>query len=105
MGRCRMSGREGTAVGEIKDTYKYHVKLGGKTVDRGITYDLERRGSEEVVRRSAPVRLVQVGRRTTRTQAQAWLRAGGKRRYRIAHPVIEGTDERKRPFLLRLFTR
>lgn len=63
-----------------RDTYKYHVKQGHKTVYRGITYDLERREAEH--QKEFPrSRIGQVGRRTTREAAHKWEREGGKRPY------------------------
>ena len=51
-----------------RDTYKYHVKQGRRTVHRGITYDLTRREAEH--KREFPSsRVEQVGRRTTRDAA------------------------------------
>lgn len=63
-----------------KDTYKYQVKQGRKTVHRGITYDLARREAEH--QQDYPgSRIEQVGRRTTRDAALKWEREGGKRPY------------------------
>lgn len=63
-----------------KDTYKYHLKVGRKTVHRGITNDLERRQAEH--QRETPGSIIQkVGRRTTREAALLWERMGGKRPY------------------------
>ena len=62
----------------VRDTYKYHVKVGGKIVYRGITKNLERRGAEHKARRPSS-HIAQVGRRTTREKALEWEREGGKR--------------------------
>jgi len=65
-------------VSKPKDTYKYHVKKGGKIIYRGITKDLERRVAEH--KASWPyTHYVQIGRRTTREKALDWERHGGKR--------------------------
>lgn len=63
-----------------RDTYKYQVKQGRKTVYRGITYDLERREAEHQ-KEFPDSRMEQVGRRTTREAALKWERAGAKRPY------------------------
>lgn len=63
-----------------RDTSKYHLKQGHKTVYRGITYDLERREAEH--QKEYPgSEIKQVGRRTTRDAALKWEREGGKRPY------------------------
>ncbi|MFW6116661.1 MAG: hypothetical protein ACOC6F_02945 [bacterium] len=63
-----------------RDTYKYQLKKGRKTVYRGITYDLARREAEH--QEEFPgARIVQMGRRTTREAALQWERGGGKRPY------------------------
>ena len=69
---------------QAKDTFKYHVKLGGRTIDRGITYDLVKREGQIHQEYGPSARLQQVGRRTTHEAALRWLRAGGQRRYRKA---------------------
>ena len=64
-----------------RNTFKYHVKVGLRTVDRGITYDLNRREAE--MQKEFPgSRLQQIGRRTMREEALRWERRGGRRRYR-----------------------
>ena len=63
---------------KVRDTYKYHVKVSGKIVYRGITKNLERRGAEHKARRPSS-HIVQIGRRTTREKALEWEREGGKR--------------------------
>lgn len=63
-----------------RDTYKYHVKQGHRTVRRGITYDLKRREAEH--QKEYPgLEIKQVGRRTSREAALKWEREGGKRPY------------------------
>ena len=65
-----------------RDTYKYHLKKGGKIVHRGITTDLYRRESQH--QSAFPgSKIKQVGRQTSRDAALKWEREGGKRRYRI----------------------
>jgi len=61
-----------------RDTYKYQVKIGKKIIYRGITKDLDRRGTEHKSRWPQS-RIIQVGRRTTRERAYEWERRGGKR--------------------------
>ena len=63
-----------------RDTYKYHLKIGRKTVHKGITYDLGRREAEHQ-RDHRGSHIKQVGRRTTREAALKWERQGEKRRY------------------------
>ena len=55
-----------------RDTYKYHLKQGPKTIRSGITNDLERREKEHQRVLGEDVRLEQVGRRTTRDAAREW---------------------------------
>ena len=64
-----------------RNTYKYHLKDGGKVVHRGITNDLDRRESEHQ-QEYPDTSIRQVGRRTTRDAALGWERDGGKRPYR-----------------------
>lgn len=65
-----------------RDTYKYHMKKGGKVVHRGITKDLDRRETEH--QSAFPgSKIKQVGRQTSHAAALKWEREGGKRRYRI----------------------
>ena len=66
----------------VRDTYKYHMKKGGKVVHRGVTNDLYRRESEHQGEFPGS-KIKQVGRQTTRVAALKWEREGGKRRYRI----------------------
>lgn len=64
-----------------RDTYKYQLKVGHKTVHRGITNDLARREAEH--RQTWPnASIKSVGRRTTRKAALEWERDGGRRPYR-----------------------
>jgi len=72
-----VSGKVVKKRAELRDTYKYHVKIGKKIVYRGITNDLERRGAEHKARWQKS-HVVQIGRRTTREQASNWERRGGK---------------------------
>ena len=59
-----------------RETYKYHVKVGRKVVDGGITNDLERRQNDR--RRQYPgSHLVQVGRRSTEEAARDWEKENG----------------------------
>lgn len=55
-----------------RDTYKYRLKKGNKTLQSGITNDLERREKEHQRDRGKDVYLQQVGRRTTREAAREW---------------------------------
>jgi predicted GIY-YIG superfamily endonuclease len=64
-----------------RDTFKYHLKKGHKTVHRGITSDLMRRENEHQSEFPGS-KIVQIGRRTTREAAYKWEREGGKRPYR-----------------------
>ena len=61
-----------------RNTYKYHVKKGGKIIYRGITIDLERRGAEHKAR-WPDSHIHKVGRRTTREKALDWERRGRRR--------------------------
>ena len=64
-----------------RDTYKYHLKKGGKIVHRGITNDLNRREAEH--QEDFPgTKLHQVDRRVTRESALKWERQGGRRSYK-----------------------
>lgn len=62
----------------MRDTYKYHQKLGNRIVHRGITDDLSRRESEHW-QQWLGSHISKVGNRTTRDAALEWERAGGKR--------------------------
>lgn len=64
-------------MGEPRDTYKYHVKVGKKIAYRGVTNNLERRAGEHRAR-WPDAKVVKVGRRTTRERALEWERRGGK---------------------------
>lgn len=61
-----------------RDTYKYHVKIGGRIVYRGITNDIERRSSQHKSRWPKS-HITQIGQRTTRKKALEWERKGGLR--------------------------
>ena len=63
-----------------RNTFKYHLKKGHKTVHRGITYDLVRREAQHQEKYPG-THIQQVGRRTSREAALRWERAGGKRSY------------------------
>ena len=63
-----------------RDTYKYHIKRGGKIVHRGITYDLARRAAQHQEQYPGS-NITQIGRLTTREAGLKWERQGGKRRY------------------------
>ena len=68
------------AVSETRDTYKYHFKVGGGVVHRGVTTDLQH--TETDLRRTWPNgHIRQVGRRTTAREALRWERLGGRRSY------------------------
>jgi len=62
----------------MRDTHKYHLKIGRRIVHRGITKDLDRREQEHQAKHPGS-RVRQVGRRTTRRAALDWEQAGGKR--------------------------
>lgn len=67
---------------EEKNTYKYHLKRGGKVLFRSITDDLARREAEHQQEYPGSI-IQQVGRRTTRAAALKWERGGGKRHYKL----------------------
>ncbi len=56
-----------------RNTYKYHLKLGSKIIDRSITDNLVRREASHQEEFPGS-RVVQVGRRTTRQAALEWER-------------------------------
>ena len=62
----------GVPLKPIRDTYKYHLKQGDTVIRSGITNDLSRREKELQRDYGKDVRIHQVGRRTTREEAQAW---------------------------------
>ena len=68
-------------MAQRKTTFKFHLKIGGRIIYRGITNDLERR-QRGFQARYPGARIVQVGRRTTREAALRWEREGGKRAYK-----------------------
>jgi len=68
----------GRGMKKARDTYKYQLKVGRKTIYRGITKDIERRGAEHKSRQPQS-HIVKVGRRTTRERALEWERRGGRR--------------------------
>lgn len=55
-----------------RDTYKYRLKQGKKTLQSGITNNLERREKEHQRDHGKDVHLQKVGRRTTREAAREW---------------------------------
>lgn len=65
---------------ENRDTYKYHLMKGRRSIHRGITNDLLSREAEHQIILPG-VKIRQVGRRTTREAALKWEREGGKRGY------------------------
>ena len=72
-----------------RDTYKYHLKLGNKIIDKAVTRDLARR--EAAHQEEFPgSRVVQVGRRTTMEEALRWeCREKGLKRKKVKKPQIE----------------
>jgi predicted GIY-YIG superfamily endonuclease len=63
-------------MAKLRDTYKYHFKVGNKIVHGGITDDLERR-EQEHQQRWPKGHIVQVGRRTTEEAAREWEKDKG----------------------------
>jgi len=59
---------------EVRDTYKYKLKVGKKVVHIGHTTDLRRR-EEEHQKHWPESKIYQVGRRTTREEARQWERS------------------------------
>lgn len=55
----------------IRDTYKYHFKIGSRIVHSGITKDLERREKEHEQKRPGGY-IKQGGYRTTEEAARKW---------------------------------
>ncbi len=55
-----------------RDTYKYHFKVGKKTVHTGITNDLARQEQEHKRKFGQSGRIMQVGRATTLDAALKW---------------------------------
>lgn len=66
---------------EEKNTYKYQVVIGHKVIEKGWTYDVERREAEVCRHYGAGARMRQIGRRTTHRAAIKWLQKGGLRPY------------------------
>ena len=74
---------------EEKDTYKYHLIIGHKTVHKDITYDWARREAEH--QEDFPgSRIKLIGRRTTHRAALKWLNKGGKRTYNKIKEIKNG---------------
>lgn len=63
-------------MGESRDTYKYHFKVGNKIVHGGITGDLERREKEHQ-QDNPKGHIKQVGHRTTEEAAREWEKEKG----------------------------
>lgn len=68
-------------MGMKRDTYKYHLMIGRKVVDRGICQDPEMREAHHQTEFPGS-RIKVIGRRTTREAALRWERRGAQRRYR-----------------------
>ena len=58
-------------MSKSRNTYKYHFKVGQKTVHSGITNDLERREKEHQQKWPSG-HIKQAGRRTTGEAAREW---------------------------------
>jgi len=66
------------SANQVRDVYKYHLRMGSRVIYRGITNDLGRREMEH--QQVWPgSRIERVGRRTTRDAALKWERTGGQR--------------------------
>jgi predicted GIY-YIG superfamily endonuclease len=63
-------------MGQKRDTYKYHFKVGNKIVHGGITNDLERRELEHQ-QKWPKEHIKQVGNRTNRDAALDWEKENG----------------------------
>ena len=55
-----------------RNTYKYHLKRGNKTIRSGITIDLDRREDEHKREYGKDVHVTKVGRVATREGAKDW---------------------------------
>lgn len=76
----------------MRNTCKYRLKQGGKTVYYGITYDLERCEAEH--QKDYPgSRIEQVGHRTTREEALKWQHKMEKRKSKEAFINSVVTDQ------------
>lgn len=64
----------------IKDTYKYHVKIGQKVIDRGFCLNLIEKENEYKIKYPG-CHLDQIGRICSYRSAIKWLHDGGKRSY------------------------
>ena len=62
----------GVPIVPKRDTYKYHLKRGGKIIRSGITNDLDRREKEHQRNYGKDVHVHQIGNRTTREGAREW---------------------------------
>ena len=58
-------------MARMKDTYRYEVKSGQKTVYVGVTTDFDRRAAEHR-RRWPSATIIKIGQVTTRADALAW---------------------------------
>jgi len=65
-------------MGQPRDTYKYHQKVGNKIVHRGITDRPLQEREREHQEQYPSSHIEQVGIRTTRAGALRWERRGGK---------------------------
>lgn len=65
---------------EIKDTYKYQLKIGRKVILRDFTTDLMQ--AEQTHKLNYPnAHILKIERKTTRKAAWLWVNRGGRRRY------------------------
>jgi hypothetical protein len=72
---------EGRKLVIERDTYKYHLKLGSRTILRGITSDLKRK-EEELQIEYPGSHIEQIGRLCSLASARLWESKGGKRQYK-----------------------
>ena len=66
-----MLGKGGIYKPKPRDTYKYHYKIGNKTIHSGITDDLDRR-EQEHQQKWPKGHIKQVGLKTTEDAAREW---------------------------------
>lgn len=74
---------------EVKDTYKYQVKMGRKVILKDITKDLFKVIDDYQTIYNSHIK--QIGRRTTYRAALLWKIRGGHRRY-IKHIKAGGKN-------------
>lgn len=94
----------GLAMPAVRDTFRYTVRVDGKTVYVGITNDLKRRTAEHH-RRWPSAEIVKVGSATTMTNARSWenrrVRELGPTAARSTRnsigPVQSGTKAKRAP--------